>query len=120
VKGVPFKSDPKGSDVPTDPPSEDRTLEYWHEYGGLWEDGFRDMSVVPGRNYSVRCFSDFNSFIMENTVTPGTGACPAIPAQPMFPRTATMRPEWTPALKMGLQKLFGRVDEPSFEDVELR
>ncbi|MDP3157274.1 MAG: hypothetical protein Q8N23_31670 [Archangium sp.] len=77
-------------------------------------------NVMPGRSYSIRCFSDFNSFIMENTVTQGTGACPSIPPRPTMPRTATMRPEWPPELKMGLQKLFGRTDEPAFEDVELR
>lgn len=71
-------------------------------------------------SYSFRCFSDYNSFIMENVATSGMGACPSIPPKPAIARTATMRPEWSPEMKMSLRKLFGRMDEPAFENVELR
>ncbi len=73
-----------------------------------------------GASFSIRCFSDYNSFIMDNVVTTGVGACPTIPPQPPLARTATMRPEWSPELKTFLGKMFGRTDAPAFQDVELR
>lgn len=77
--------------------------------------------VTPlGQSYSLRCYGDYNSFILENVATTGTGACPTIPAKPQTPRTATMRPVWSAELKAALQQILGRADEPSFRDIELR
>lgn len=76
--------------------------------------------VGTGASYSVRCFSDYNSFIMENAVTEGMGACPSIPPKPTLPREATMRLEYPAEMKMLLKKMLGREDDPPFENVELR
>jgi hypothetical protein len=72
-------------------------------------------------SYSVRCFADLNSFILESVVSqPANGACPSIPPKPTIPRVATLRPEWPPEAKRLVLELFGRSDEPVFESVELR
>lgn len=77
-------------------------------------------ALPPSMSYSIRCFSDFNSFIVENVAMTGGGACPNIPPKPPTPRTATMLPEWPPALKTALSELLGRTDEPAFQSVQLR
>lgn len=80
-----------------------------------------DPSTISlGTSFSIRCFSDYNSFIAENVANDGMGACPLIPAKPQLPREATMRPEWPAELRMIVAKMFGREDLPAFENVELR
>ncbi len=71
-------------------------------------------------SFAFRCFSDFNSLILEYQRTQGSGACPSIPPAPSLPREATMHPAWTAELKQLLKQMFGHDEEPSFQDVELR
>lgn len=79
-----------------------------------------NLNFGSNGNYSLRCFTDLNSFIAESVATEGSGACPSIPPKPNVPRVATMRPEWKPEMKMMALELFGRNDEPAFQNVELR